>query len=112
MVVLKISVSSKLKIQSYNGTPMEIDAEFKDTVENIKIKASFVHSQIDPSVKNPLALESRLSLQPPRPQRHRNSPNAEPPERRGATAHHQANMLPTDLSSINSKKNQISELFK
>jgi len=50
MVFIKVSVSSKLKIPSYSGTPMEIDAEFKDTVENLKIKASLIHSQIDPSV--------------------------------------------------------------
>ena len=47
---IKFTISRRLKIASYNGEPFVVDADFKDTVENLKIKASLVYSQIDPLV--------------------------------------------------------------
>lgn len=47
---IKMTISNKLKVPSYNGQPFLVDAELRDTVDNLKIKASFVYPQIDPLV--------------------------------------------------------------
>lgn len=48
---IKMTISTSLRVPSYNGQPFIVDAEMRDTIENVKIKASFVYPQIDPLVK-------------------------------------------------------------
>lgn len=45
-----MTISNRLNVPSYNGQPFLVDAELRDTVDNLKIKASFVYPQIDPLV--------------------------------------------------------------
>ena len=57
---IKIKCAQELGIPVGNGGVFQVDAEFNDTIENIKIKASLVYSQIDPLVSRSSSFSQTL----------------------------------------------------